>query len=161
MIDRVARALELALAALFIFAVLLNFSNVVGRYLFRRSILWADEIEVFIMVGMTFLGVIVVTWRREHLRMDALSRLLPDKAQSALRALELLVTAGLCGFVFWQSWDYTQRMFMIGRVSDQAGLPMWIPHASLAVGFGGIFLVCLWHGWRAARPLTTRDGEAR
>ena len=75
LIDRVARALELALAALFVFAVLLNFANVVGRYLIGRSILWADEIEVFIMVGMTFLGVIVVTWRREHLRMDALSQI--------------------------------------------------------------------------------------
>jgi TRAP-type C4-dicarboxylate transport system permease small subunit len=52
-------------------------------------------------------------------------------------------------------------MFMIGRVSDQAGLPMWIPHASLAAGFGFIFLVCLWHGWRMARPLPARDeGEA-
>lgn len=158
LIDRVARALELALAALFVFAVLLNFANVVGRYLVGRSILWADEIEVFIMVGMTFLGAIVVTWRRDHLRMDALSRLLPSGAQSALRLLELIVMAGLCGFVFWQSWDYTRRIFMIGRVSDQAGLPMWIPHASLAAGFGCIFLVCLWFGWRMARPAARQPG---
>ena len=32
--DRVARVIELVLAVAFIFAVLLNFANVVGRYLF-------------------------------------------------------------------------------------------------------------------------------
>ena len=51
--DRVARALELVLAIAFIAAVLLNFTNVVGRYLFGLSLLGSDEVQVFIMVGMT------------------------------------------------------------------------------------------------------------
>ena len=55
-------------------------------------------------------------------------------------ALMLLI----CGFVAWQSWDYTQRMFDIGRTSDTAGISMWIPHGSVAAGFGLIVTVCLW-----------------
>lgn len=65
------------LALLFIVAVLLNFTNVVGRYLFGISLLGSDEVQVFIMVGMTFLGAVVVTQRNQHLRMDVLVGFMP------------------------------------------------------------------------------------
>jgi TRAP-type C4-dicarboxylate transport system permease small subunit len=35
-------------------------------------------------------------------------------------------------------------MQAIDRRSDLANLPMWIPHMSLAVGFGLIALITLW-----------------
>jgi TRAP-type C4-dicarboxylate transport system permease small subunit len=68
--DRIARVIEVTLALAFIFAVLLNFANVVGRYLLGLSLLGADEVQIFIMVAMTFLGAAVVTRRNLHLRMD-------------------------------------------------------------------------------------------
>ena len=152
-LDRAARALELALGLGFIFAILLNFTNVIGRYVFGVSLLWADEVQIFILVAMTFLGAVVVTWRRAHLRMDALVRIMPPGLQKALRVVEMIVMSVLCGFVFVQARDYTSRMYDFGRVSDSAGVPMWIPHGALAVGFGLIFLISLWHGWRAIRPV--------
>jgi len=72
-----ARVIELALALAFIMAVLLNFGNVVGRYLFGVSFLASDEVQVFVMVAMTFLGAVVVTRRNEHLRMDVLVQFMP------------------------------------------------------------------------------------
>ena len=60
LLDRMARLIELVLAVAFILAVLLNFANVVGRYLFGLSLLGSDEVEVFVMVAMTFLGAVVV-----------------------------------------------------------------------------------------------------
>ena len=51
--DRIARIIEVTLALAFIFAVLLNFTNVLGRYLFGISLLGADEVQIFIMIGMT------------------------------------------------------------------------------------------------------------
>ena len=149
--DRCARALELALAIVFLFTVGLNFANVVGRYVVGRSILWADEVQVFIMIAMTFLGAAVVAWRRQHLRMDVLARMLPRRLQKLLKLVELALMLALCGFVLVQSQDYASRMFQIGRTSDSAGIPMWIPHGSVAVGFGLMVLVCLAHIWTASR----------
>jgi hypothetical protein len=40
--DRIARAIELVLAVAFIMAVVLNFTNVMGRYLFGISFLASD-----------------------------------------------------------------------------------------------------------------------
>ncbi len=143
-LDRVARIIELALALAFILAVLLNFSNVLGRYLFGLSLLGSDEVQIFIMVGMTFLGAAVVTRRNMHLRMDVLVRFLPKPLQLALRVIEQLLLITLAGFVLTQSYDYAQRMKMIGRTSDMAGVPMWIPHGTVALGFGLVLIVALW-----------------
>src|ERR1700747_45549 len=133
--DRIARVLEVTLALAFIFAVLLNFANVVGRYLLGLSLLGADEVQIFIMVAMTFLGAAVVTRRNLHLRMDVLVRFLPAPVRVALRIAEQALLAALAGFVVTQSYFYALQMWRIGRTSDMAGVPMWIPHATVAIGF--------------------------
>lgn len=143
-LDRSARVMEMALALCFVAAVLLNFSNVVGRYFFGMSLLGSDEVQIFIMVGMTFLGAAVVTQRNQHLRMDVLVRFLPMWVQRVLRVLEQLLLIALAGLVVSQSYFYASRMMMIGRKSDMAGVPMWIPHGTIALGFGLILLVGAW-----------------
>src|SRR3954454_3732267 len=142
--DRVARVIELVLAVAFILAVVLNFTNVVGRYLFGISFLASDEVQVFIMVGMTFLGAAVVTRRHEHLRMDVLVQFMPDPVRLALRAAEQILLIVLAGFVLSQSYLYATQMWRIGRASDMAGVPMWIPHGTVALGFALILLVAAW-----------------
>jgi TRAP-type transport system small permease protein len=149
-LDRGARILEMALALCFVAAVLLNFGNVVGRYLFGISLLGSDEVQIFIMVGMTFLGAAVVTRRNQHLRMDVLVRFLPKWFQLLLRVLEQLLLIALAGLVVSQSYFYASRMMMIGRTSDMAGVPMWIPHGTVALGFGLIFLLAVWALFRMA-----------
>ena len=139
--DRVARAIELVLALAFIFAVLLNFTNVVGRYLFGVSLLGSDEVQVFIVVCVTFLGAAVVTRRNLHLRMDVLLQFMPQPLRVALRIVEQLLLITVAGFVVTQSFFYARQMLRIGRTSDMAGVPMWIPHGAVAAGFALILIV--------------------
>ena len=135
-LDRLMWLFEYALACAFIAAVLLNFINVVGRYVFGVTFLGADEMQIFIMIFMTFLGAAVVAWANQHLRMDVLVNALPPSLARALRIAELAIVAALCAFVAWNSTYYTEQMFSIGRVSDMARVPMWIPHGAVALGFG-------------------------
>ena len=113
--DRIARVIELTLALAFILAVLLNFANVVGRYLLGVSLLGADEVQVFIMVAMTFLGAAVVTRRNLHLRMDVLLQFLPMPVVILLRVLEQLLLVALAGFVLSQSYLYARQMWWPGE----------------------------------------------
>jgi len=142
--EKIARGIELVLALAFIVAVVLNFSNVVGRYLFGISLLGSDEVQVFIMVGMTFLGAAVVTLRKQHLRMDVLVGLMPVRVRVLLRIVEQLLLATLAVFILTQSFFYARQMLRIGRASDMAGVPMWIPHGTVALGFGLILIIALW-----------------
>jgi len=155
-LDRLTRIIELALAFAFIVAVLLNFTNVVGRYMFGLSLLGSDEVQVFIVVAMTFLGAVVVTRRNEHLRMDVLVQFMPEAAHLLLRIAEQLLLILLAGFVLSQSYFYAGQMLRIGRASDMAGVPMWIPHGSVALGFALVLLIAC---WRLATVITRREAE--
>ena len=157
--DRIARIIEVTLALAFIFAVLLNFANVVGRYLLGLSLLGADEVQIFIMVAMTFLGAAVVTRRNLHLRMDVLVRFLPAGVRVALRIAEQVLLAALAGFVLTQSYFYALQMWRIGRTSDMAGVPMWIPHATVTLGFALILVVALCGLIRMTRRVPEREAE--
>ena len=153
--DRIARAIEVTLALAFIAAVLLNFANVVGRYLFGISLLGSDEVQIFIMVGMTFIGAAVVTRRNLHLRMDVLLRFLPAPVRMLLRVVEQLLLIALAGFVLTQSYFYARQMLRIGRTSDMAGVPMWIPHGTVALGFA---LIARRRGLRSGAHGTANAG---
>jgi TRAP-type transport system small permease protein len=160
-LDRIARIIEVTLAVAFIFAVLLNFTNVLGRYLFGISLLGADEVQIFIMIAMTFLGAAVVTRRNLHLRMDVLVRFLPTPVQLALRLAEQLLLVALACFVMTQSYFYARQILRIGRTSDMAGVPMWIPHGMVALGFGLMLIFAVCKLLRLARRMPDQPGEAK
>ena len=161
--DRIARVIEVTLALAFIFAVLLNFANVVGRYLLGISLIGSDEVQIFIMVGMTFLGAAVVTRRNLHLRMDVLVQFFPAPIQLLLRVLEQVLLITLAGFVLTQSYFYARQMLRIGRTSDMAGIPMWIPHGTVALGFGLMLIVAVWGLICMTQRMTARaaGGESK
>jgi TRAP-type transport system small permease protein len=135
-IDALALALERLLGVALIVAVLYNFVNVVGRYVFGQTFISADEVQIYIMVYIAFLGAAVATWRRVHLRMDVLVQRLPRAAKAALGALELALILVLAGFVLYVSSGYVKQMAGLDARSQNAGIPMWIPHSAIVLGFG-------------------------
>ena len=143
-LDRLTWWIERTLAYAFIASVALNFLNVVGRYGFGVTMLSADELQIFVMIFMAFLGAGVVAWRDQHLRMDVLVAMLPSPWRKLVRVAELTTIAALASFVLWNSSYYVKQMFIFGRVSDMGHVPMWIPHCAVALGFGLIAVVtCL------------------
>lgn len=135
-IDALALALERLLGAALIVAVLYNFVNVVGRYVFGRTFISADEVQIYIMVYIAFLGAAVVSWRRMHLRMDVLVQRLPRGVRAALGAVELALTVVLAAFVLYVASGYVHQMAGLDARSQNAGIPMWLPHSAIVIGFG-------------------------
>jgi TRAP-type C4-dicarboxylate transport system permease small subunit len=135
-IEALALALERLLGAALIVAVLYNFVNVVGRYVFGQTFISADEVQIYIMVYIAFLGAAVTSWRRMHLRMDVLAQRLPRAVQAALGAIELALILVLAVFVLYVSSGYVKQMAGLDARSQNAGIPMWIPHSAIVIGFG-------------------------
>src|SRR5690606_2464443 len=127
-VEQLASGLEKLLALLLLAAIALNFANVVGRYVFGRTITGADEMQTYAMVWIAFLGAGIVAWRGEHLRMDVLWRIFPPRVQGVLRVLEALLVIALGGFALVQSVRYVSSMLKLGAASPMAQIPMWMPH---------------------------------
>jgi C4-dicarboxylate transporter DctQ subunit len=146
--DRLARAvigvatsLETVLACALIAAVAMNVINVVGRYAFGSSMSGVDELQIYLLVALAFFGSVVASVRGQHLRMDVLTRFFPQGINRFLRALEAVGAVVLCVFVCFISTSYALRMAQIGTVSENAHIPMWIPHGVVALAFAALTLV--------------------
>jgi TRAP-type C4-dicarboxylate transport system permease small subunit len=68
--------------------------------------------------------------------------------------------------VLSQSWFYAGQMLRIGRSSDMAGVPMWIPHSFVALGFALMLLIACWRlvsvaARRNGGPMAPADGVVR
>ena len=149
--DSIAWTIERVLAVGLIVAILFNFLNVVGRYLTGFTLTGLEEIEVYLLIWIAFLNAAVVSWRREHLRMDLLVTAMSGPMQRAIHVFETIVTLLVTTFVGYYSFLYVQRIFRLGTVSDMARVPTWIPHSAVFVGFGLMALIALYRGFTLLR----------
>ncbi len=145
------RLIRAVLGALILAGVVLNFANVVGRYVFLAPIIWAEEVLIFIMVWCVMLGATLVTWENQHLRMDAVHHLTPPRVR---RWLNLVATAAflLAGaFVLVQSLHVLALAAGTGQRSVVADIPMVIPFAAIPVSFAIIVGMLVWRFRRFVR----------
>jgi TRAP-type transport system small permease protein len=149
-VDAIATWIERVLAGALLIGISLNFINVIGRYVFAYALNGVDEIEIYILIWIAFLGAAAVTWRGQHLRMDVLINACPGPLRFAVWVFETLVFLAVAGFVAWQSFKYVERIYALGAVSDIAHIPTWIPHSAVALSFGLMVLIIL---LRAAQRL--------
>jgi len=129
--------------------VLLNFTNVIGRYAFSKPLFWAEEVLVALTIWGVFLGAAVVTWRCDHLNMDLFSARVKGGARIALNAVIALTLASVCAFIAWQSFTIVQLFVQTDAVSAGAQIPKVIPHSAILVGFSLSALAVLvrWRRW--------------
>lgn len=153
--DRVAGVAQKVLGGALMVCVLLNFANVVARYAFNKAIFGIEEVQVYIVVAICFLGAVLVTFRHGHLRMDALVHRFSERTARIVTRVESALVVALVSFVCIQSARFTWRMIQIGRKSDLMEIPMWVPHGSVTLGLFMIAALCAW------RLLPGRDAPSQ
>jgi TRAP-type C4-dicarboxylate transport system permease small subunit len=143
-VSAVLRAIRALLSGLILVGVAINFANVVGRYVFFRPIIWAEEILVFIMVWCVMLGATLVTWENQHLRMDAVYHLTPPHVRRWLNLLSTLAFLGAAVFVLVQSIRVVALVASTGQRSVVAEVPMSIPYGAIPLSFAVMVAMLLW-----------------
>lgn len=159
------RMLLAVLALIMILLIVLNFANVVGRYVFSAPIRPADELMTYAMVWGVFLGAAVASLRGGHLTMDAAVGMLSPFIQRVLRTAGGLVLVAVLLYVAASSIEFIGILSRVGQRSMAAEIPMAVPHAAVPIGcalmaaFTAIRLVRDWRapaaadGHRATDPL--------
>lgn len=139
-VERLGRVL---LGVLILAMVLLNVASSAGRYLFGRSIPGSDELLIFAMVWLVFMGAVFITKDRGHLGFDLLRKAAPPRLAALLAMATDFVIMLIAGYVAYQSWQVVGKFAQIGQSSMALGIPMTIPHAAILLGFVLIVLVTL------------------
>jgi len=78
------------------FMLLLTFANVIGRYVFRNSIFFSEEMARFLFVWVVFLGAAIIIKDKGHVAVTFLAEKL--KGRKSGKLLEIFI--GICGFIF-------------------------------------------------------------
>lgn len=108
------------------------FVQVTLRVLHMRGFPWAEELARYLMIWSGFLGASIATRQRRHLKIDILTRFLPDgQVKTLILRLAALISAGFCFFLTFVGYEFVANSFKGGRVSSSMGVPMWIIQAGI------------------------------
>lgn len=114
--------------------VLLGVGQILLREIFETGIFWADELIKLIVLWLAMIGSIAATRDNRHIRIDALSHLLPDNAVTAVRVLVDVFAAVVCAVIAWQAWRYLQVEIEF-EDTVLIDTPAWLAHGVLPLAF--------------------------
>ena len=130
-----ARIEDLVLTLLLTGMILLAFLQIVLRNTADFSISWGDPMLRILVLWLALAGAIVATRDDNHIRIDILSRFLPESFHRLLKRLIDLFSAAVCGTIAWQA-----MLFVIMEQEDGAAafsnIPVWTLELILPIGFG-------------------------
>lgn len=136
----IVRLEEWLIAFLLAAMTLITFAQVIARYIFNYSFVWALELTTFIFGGLIFLGMSYGVKKGAHIGVDALVRVLPPATARIVAILATLLCLLYAGIVFVGGWIYVEKMYMIGILAQDMPIPQWVPRLVMPIGFAFLFL---------------------
>lgn len=136
-IDRVLYGIEgVVVLGCMAAATLIGFFQVVLRYVFNAGFHWSEALFVILTVtAMMFAGSRAVREDR-HVRVEALSTVMPARTWRTLRFLTNFASLALCAYFFYCGYRYVLFLSMMGTVSPETGIPDWIVYSLVPLVFG-------------------------
>jgi len=134
-LDRFGRFMEnTALVTLLSSLMILAVGQIVLRQVFNTGIIWADELVKIIVLWIAMFGSVAAARDNRHIRIDALSHLLPPTAIRYLRIVVDLFAAAVCMVIAWHAWRYLQLEIEF-QDTVLVDTPAWILHLVVPAAF--------------------------
>lgn len=134
-LDRLGRFLENSiLITLLALMMVLGVAQIGLREIFNSGITWADELSRIAVLWLAMVAAIAACRENRHIRIDALSHLLPDKLIRLSRIVVDLFAAGVCAVIAWHSFRYLQLEIEFGD-TVLGNTPAWAAHAIVPLAF--------------------------
>lgn len=127
---------EWLIAALLALMTIITFVQVIARYVFNYSFVWALELVTFLFAWLIFLGMCYGVRTGSHIGVDAMVKKLGRRPARIAAAAAALLCIAYAGIVFTGSWRYVSKMYEIGTLAQDMPVPLWVPRLSLPIGFG-------------------------
>lgn len=110
-------------------------ANVFGRYVFSQSIYFTEELNEFLIIIITFMGLGYVTRKGRHIRMSAFYDLLPARPKKLMMILIAGLTAVAMFILAWYAFEYVAKIARRGRVTPALQVPLYMTYVWVVVGF--------------------------
>jgi TRAP-type mannitol/chloroaromatic compound transport system permease small subunit len=156
-VDLVGRAISwLALAVALVMG-----TNVFLRYGLSIGYIWAQELEWWLLVPLTLIGMSYALRHGEHVRVDVLFAGFSDRAKDAVNVISAGLAVIFSLLVVWLSIPYVAQSWAIGEGSPNPGGigALYLMKAMIPLGFALLFLQSLAQAIQSALRFGARADE--
>ena len=131
-------------------------ANVFGRYIFDQSIYFSEELNEFLIVIVTFMGLGYATRKGIHIRMSAIGDVLPGRIRKGLMVVIAATTAVMMAILAWYALEYVQRVAGRGQITPALRVPLYLTYVWVVIG---LVLASFQYLLAAIRNLNFADEE--
>ena len=109
--------------------------NVLGRTLLGQSLYFSEELNQFLIVLITFMGMGYAARKGRHIRMSAIYDQLGDSGRKILMVLICAITAAVMFLLAYYSYGYVARIHRLGKVTPALQMPLYLTYIWVPIGF--------------------------
>lgn len=122
------------------------------RYALKMPLSWTEEVVLLCMVWVCFLGASIATKHKEHIVIDILLTVFPERLAKALELLSLLVVIGVLALLVWQGI----RLVEVTQFVTTTALNIPTMYMYAAVPFSALLMLI--HSLRILYAMVRRQG---
>lgn len=115
--------------------------EVVTRYVLRSPTDWNLELNIFLLIGATFLAAAYTQLKRGHVGIEVLDTLLLARWNRWRRLLSDTLSLLFCLLIAFFVWAHFHEAWVADWVTDSTWSPkVWIPYALMGTGMSALCL---------------------
>lgn len=115
--------------------VCILFANVVGRYVLKSSIMWAEEVCLILFILSIYFGAAGAVRTRQHLRLEILIGALKPKARMILEIIDNIIFMAFNVIILWGLMPLVIQLKNNGTAAAVTGIPKWMVYIWLPILF--------------------------
>jgi len=124
-------------ATMILTAVIITCQMIFVRFVLNASTIWQTEMVIYLVIAATLIGLPYVQRLRGHVNVDLIPIALKPGPRKVLCICTLGASAIIMGIMTFYGFEFWHFAFERGWKSDTIwGVRLWIPYASIPLGFG-------------------------
>ncbi|MBO8415039.1 MAG: TRAP transporter small permease [Proteobacteria bacterium] len=157
--SKILSNLDLVLAGIaFTILVAVTFGGVIFRYLLSSPIMWAEEVQLWCFLWITFLGAGAAFRYGSHVAVEIVFDILPKNVQKVLTVINYLIVMGILIYVCFLGFDLLSLMLKIHKTTAILRVPMWFINAIVPLGCVTMMISTTWDHY--VRYIKKQDPQA-
>lgn len=109
-------------------------ANVISRFVFNHSLVFAEELNSIFILLVTFAGIGYAARHGRHIRMSAIYDAFPLGIRKILMIVITGTTAAMMLFLSWFAVVYILNLHSQGRIYPALGIPVYISYLWVPIG---------------------------
>ena len=135
-VNSITAKAEKVLLSLSILLMMINTTaNALGRYIFNQSIYFSEELNQFLMVSVTFIGLAYAVRNGRNIRMTAIYDALSHKRKKLLMIIIAITTSMLMFLLAYEAYLYVMQLKEINRQSPALQIEVYLVYMIVPIGF--------------------------